>query len=108
MQRDLPDYLAITHALDKLDTEVMPSEVHGTLCGLLCANTGADATVWQKALWPNLPSGDLLAAEAYEIFKTSHDITRLQLNDPSCASQMLLPDHEDSLYNRLPPLGDRG
>jgi hypothetical protein len=106
MQRDLPDYQAINHALDKLNTEIMPSEVHGTLCGLLCANTSAEAEVWQKALWPNQPSGDLLAAEAYEIFKTSHDITRRQLNDPNCEFQMLLPDDDDSLDQRVHALGD--
>ena len=106
MQRDLPDYQAINHALDKLDTDIMPSEVHGTLCGLLCANTGAAAEVWQQALWPNRPSGDLLAAEANEIFTTCHDITRLQLNDPNCEFQMLLPDDDDSLDQRVHALGD--
>jgi len=106
MQRDLPDYQAISHALDKLDTEVMPSEVHGTLCGLLCANTGADAKIWQQALWPNQPGGDLLAAEANEIFETCHHIARQQLNDPTCEFQMLLPDDDDSLDQRVHALGD--
>jgi yecA family protein len=106
MQRDLPDYQALTHALDKLDTGVMPSEVHGTLCGLLCANTGAEPDMWQQALWPNQPNGDLLAAEANEVFKQTHDITRIQLNDPNCEFQMLLPDDDDSLEQRVQALGD--
>ena len=106
MQRDLPDYQALSHALKKLDTGVMPSEVHGTLCGLLCANTGAEPEMWQQALWPNRPNGDLLAAEANEVFKQTHDITRIQLNDPSCEFQMLLPDDDDSLEQRVQALGD--
>lgn len=106
MQRDLPDFQAITHALDKLNTEVMPSEVHGTLCGLLSANTSAEAEIWQKALWPNQPTGDLLAAEANEIFNTCHEISRVQLNDPNCEFQMLLPDDDDSLDQRINALSD--
>lgn len=106
MQRELPDYQAIAQALSKLNTEVMPSEVHGTLCGLLCANTSAEPAVWQQALWPNQPAGDLLAAEANEVFKTSHEVTRRQLNDPNCEFQMLLPDDNDSLDQRVNALGD--
>ncbi len=106
MPQTLPDYLILQNALSKLDTEISPSEVHGTLCGLLCANSNAGADVWQKSLWPNRPSGDLLAAEANEIFEQTHDITRRQLNDPTCEFEMLLPDDDDSLIQRVNALGD--
>lgn len=106
MPQNLPDYLILASALDKIGTEVTPSEVHGTLCGLLSANTGAEADAWQQALWPNLASGDLLAAEAREVFAQTHDITRIQLNDPSCEFEMLLPDDDDSLDHRVHALGD--
>jgi len=106
MLQNLPDYLILNNALHKLDTEITPSEVHGTLCGLLCANSNAGAEVWQQALWPNQPSGDLLSAEAREIFKQTHGITRRQLNDPTCEFQMLLPDDDDGLDARVNALGD--
>jgi yecA family protein len=106
MQHDLPDYLILASALQKLDTEVSPSEVHGTLCGLLSANTGAEPDVWQQALWPNQAKGDLLAAEANEVFTQTHNATRVQLNDPACEFQMLLPDDDDSLDQRVHALGD--
>lgn len=106
MQHDLPDHLILASALHKLDTEITPSEVHGTLCGLLSANTSAGMDIWQQALWPNQPKGDLLAAEANDVFKQVHDVTRMQLNDPSCEFQMLLPDDEDSLDQRVHALGD--
>jgi len=66
----------------------------------------AEADVWQQALWPNRPDGDLLAAEAHEVFKQTHTITRRQLNDPACEFQMLLPDDNDSLDARVNALGD--
>ena len=104
--QNLPDYLILDSALHKLDTEITPGEVHGTLCGLLCANGNAEVDVWQQALWPNRPDGDLLAAEAQEVFKQTHAITRRQLNDPACEFQMLLPDDNDSLDMRVNALGD--
>ncbi len=106
MLRDLPDYLILTSALKKLGTEVTPSEVHGTLTGLLCANTGADPEVWQQALWPNQPRGDLLAAEAREVFNQTHEVTRRQLNDPGCEFKMILPDDDGSIDQRVHALGD--
>ncbi len=106
MPQNLPDYLILNSALHKLETEITPSEVHGTLCGLLCANGNAEAGIWQQALWPNLPDGDLLVAEAHEIFKQTHDITQRQLNDPTCEFQMLLPDDNDCLDARVNALGD--
>lgn len=106
MPQNLPDYTILASALDKLDTEITPSEVHGTLCGLLCANDNAGVDVWRQALWPNQPGGDLLAAEAREIFQQTHDITRRQLSDPACEFQMLLPDDNDGLEARVNALGD--
>ncbi len=108
MEHTIPDYITITAALEKLDTEVTPSEVHGTLAGLLCATTSAKAELWQHNLWPHMShdSGDLLAAEALEIFNQLHDITRLQLNDPNCEFQLLLPVDDDHIDNRVNALGD--
>ena len=106
MQHELPDHLILASALQKLDTETTASEVHGTLCGLLCANTSARMEIWQKALWPNQAKGDLLAAEANSVFEQTHEATRVQLNDPNCEFQMLLPGDEDSLDQRVHALGD--
>ena len=105
MEHNIPDYITITAALEKLDTEVTPSEVHGTLAGLLCAITSAKAELWQQNLWSH-DSADLLAADALEIFNQLHDITRLQLNDPNCEFQLLLPVDDDHIDNRVNALGD--
>lgn len=106
METTSPDFSDIAFALDKLDTEVVPGEVHGTICGLLCANTAAPAETWIKSLWPHLPEGDMLVGEAIEIFKQLHTATRAQLNDPACDFQLLLPDDDISLDARVHALGD--
>ncbi|WP_455217273.1 UPF0149 family protein [Kaarinaea lacus] len=107
MEQYIPDYLAISAVLEKLETEVTPAEVHGTLCGLLCANVGASARQWQENLWPeSADKNDLVKAEALEILNQLHDTSRLQLNDPNCEYELLLPDDDDPLENRVNALGD--
>lgn len=106
MKNPIPDYDTLQHALGKLDTEITAGEVHGTICGLLCANTGAQAEQWQGALWPHSHQGDLLAAEALTVFKQIHNTSREQLNDPACDFHLLLPDDEDHLDQRVQALGD--
>lgn len=108
MEHHIPNYLTISSALDKLETEVTPGEVHGTLCGLLCADVGASADVWQDNLWPHKPmdKNDLLTAEALETLNQLHDITRLQLNAPDCDFELMLPDDDDPMETRVNALGD--
>lgn len=107
MEHNIPDYLTISSTLDKLETEVTASEVHGTLCGLLCANVSATASQWQDNLWPYAADkNDLIKAEALETLNQLHDTTRLQLNDPNCEFEILLPDDDDPLDKRVNALGD--
>ena len=106
MQNSLPDFDALLAALNSLETEVTVSEIHGIACGLLCANTGAKPAQWQTTLWPQQATGDLLAPEALAIFDELHDATRQQLNDPACDFQLLLPDDEESLDQRVYALGE--
>jgi uncharacterized protein YgfB (UPF0149 family) len=106
MEQNAPDFDELNAALDQLDTEVQASEVHGTLTGLLCVNVGAGSDIWQKNLWPHLPEDDLLINEALAVFNRAHDATRRQLNDPTCDFQLLLPDDESPLAERVNALGD--
>lgn len=106
MQDNSPDYDTLQIALDKLDTEITGGEVHGTLCGLLCANNSAEARQWQDNLWPHSQQGDLLAAEARQVFNEIHEATRQQLNDPTCDFQLLLPTDDEPLALRVQALGD--
>jgi len=118
MQRNLPNHLALASVLEKLDTEIMPSEVHATACGLLSANGSAAAHTWLHNLWPDKwpqasdeTSGekmhtDLLFAEADALLTELHETTRNQLNDPGCEFELLLPDDDDDIEDRVNALGD--
>ena len=104
----LPDYQTLLAALQKLDTEVSPSEIHGILTGLLCCDAGVGTRIWQQHLWPQWDNNDLLVRETLDSMNEIHDITRQQLNDPVCDLQLLLPDDEESLDNRVHALGEWG
>jgi len=118
MQAQLPDYPAVADVLEKLDTEIRPSEIHATACGLLCANGAASARTWLHNLWPDRwpaasaePSGepaptDLLLAEAGKLFDELHHSTRQQLNTPDCEFELLLPDDDEAIAQRVDALGD--
>jgi yecA family protein len=98
-----PDHDTLQRALDALDTEITASEVHGTLCGLLCANTGAGPELWQQQLWPH-------AAEAFSdtgaVLRAVHEAARQALNDPDCDFQLLLPGDDERLDTRVNALGE--
>lgn len=108
MEQHIPTYLTIDSALEKLETEVTPSEVHGTLCGLLCSSVSASAELWQDNLWPHLKrdKNDLVQTDTLETLNQLHEITRLQLNAPNCEFELLLPSDDDPLEARVNALGD--
>lgn len=102
MQNTAPDYDTLQIALDKFETEVTVSEVHGTLVGLLCANSSAKPEQWQDNLWPQRQP----AAESYDVFQELHQTSREQLNNPTCDFRLLLPDDDEPIDLRARALGD--
>ena len=108
MNQHIPSYQALLSILETLETEATPSEVHGTLCGLLCAKVSAKAEQWQNSLFPQMErdENDLLQTESLETLNQLHDASRLQLNDPNCEFELLLPDDAEPLETRVNALGD--
>ena len=106
MQKTIPDYDSLKGVLDRLESDITPAEIHGTLCGLLCARSGAPARLWQDNFWPELDKGDLLAREVRAVLNELHEITRDQLNDPTCDFQLLMPGDEEELDTRIHALSE--
>lgn len=106
MHSTLPDYQTLQESLQRLDTEITPSEIHGTISGVLCAHPSVPPQTWQDHLWPHWDKNDPLANEILAALNELHDITLQQLNDPACDFQLLLPDDDDSLDARVHALGD--
>jgi len=106
MTSDLFDCDRIESALQTLEADINPSEIHGTLCGMLCATDDTQASSWFQSLIPASNTSDLLANEARETLARLYSETRGQLNDPTCDFQLLLPDAQTDLNTRTISLGD--
>lgn len=106
MQYNTPNYDALALVIEKLGAQQVPAELHGTLTGLLCVNANAPAETWLENLFPGAAQGDLLAGEAFEELKQLHHSARKELNAPDCEFQLLLPDDDSNLDDRVHALGE--
>jgi hypothetical protein len=106
MTNNVFDFSQIESALQALEADTNPSEIHGTLCGMLCATSDTQANSWFQSLIPASDANDLLAKEARHTLVILYDETQRQLNDPTCDFQLLLPDEGTDLGTRSISLGD--
>ncbi|MCI0508141.1 MAG: UPF0149 family protein [Gammaproteobacteria bacterium] len=106
MTNEVLDFSQIESALQALEADINPSEIHGTLCGMLCATSDTQANSWFQSLIPATDTNDLLAIEARHTLATIYDETQRQLNDPTCDFQLLLPGEQTDLATRSISLGD--
>ena len=100
MTSDVFDCDRIESALQTLEADINPSEIHGTLCGMLCATSNTKANSWFQSLVPASDDSDLLVKEARETLARLYEETLQQLNDPTCDFQLLLPDEQTDLGTR--------
>lgn len=90
--------------LDKIDSEIEPSELHGAFCGLLCTQqTEFDAA--RNNLLQSFDEDNLLHREALQNLAALFDSTKQQINDPTCDFHLLLPEDE-SLEESVFALGE--
>lgn len=104
--------------LVKLGNEQSPSEVHGTLCGVLCANSDINVHEWlsltvltstelrdSEAESQAVMARDLLLEAITESFKAFFLTTITALSDPELGFYPLLPE-EDSEAVRLEAIAE--
>ncbi|MEJ2180050.1 MAG: UPF0149 family protein [Gammaproteobacteria bacterium] len=106
MTNDVFDCDHIESALQSLEADIGPSEIHGTLCGLLCATNDTQADSWFRSLIPESNNNDLLHEEARQSLALLHKETQRQLNDPTCDFQLLLPGDYVDAVTRTVSLGE--
>ncbi|MDG4553045.1 MAG: UPF0149 family protein [Candidatus Competibacter sp.] len=96
-----PVFERLTRLLDPFN----PAELHGLLCGLLCANPNLNCDQWLSHVHEEL-------ADAHEGSEPTDDLLRklfeygaTQLNNADCAVTPLLPEDEAPLQQRSDALG---
>jgi len=96
----------IESALQLLEADINASEIHGTLCALLCADSANTGQMWFENL---VPAAESLADQESEATQTLNQLceeTRLNLNDPTCEFELLLPADQEDIQTRTTALAD--
>ncbi|HEY0635127.1 MAG TPA: UPF0149 family protein [Gammaproteobacteria bacterium] len=106
MSTPLPAIEEISAALERLDSDMGAAECHGAMVGLLCAAGRMEKAHWQKRLFPELEQGDLLAGEQSATLACLYEESARQLDDAVLDFQLLLPDDEEPLEERIEALAE--
>ena len=106
MSTNLPNYSNILLTLDKIDSDIDPGELHGSICGLLSANSNAPFQIIIDNVLQSIDCNDLSHLEVLNTLESLFDTTKSQLNDPNCDFHLLLPEDEDSLEDSVFALGE--
>lgn len=106
MSTNAPDIDEIGDALERLESDSGAAECHGAMAGLLCAAGSMETARWLKRLFPSVETGDLLARGAIDTLARLYEETARQLDDAVLDFQLVLPDDEEPLDERIEALAE--
>jgi len=100
-----PDIPQLEDMLFNLDAALGATEAHGALCGMLCAQGATDVSKWMlHVLGEHDESTPALQAAGKELLKI-HKISVEQMNNNDIEFELMLPDDDDPLEDRVEGLG---
>ena len=97
----IPLFERLTRLLDPLD----PAELHGLLCGLLCADPTLDRDRWLVLARAELAEGAELTAPVCDLLAKLLEFGAAQLNADDGSVTPLLPNDDAPLRRRTEALG---
>lgn len=96
----LPSYADLTDALDKIQSPLHPSEVHGLICGIICiAESGAEDH------WENLIKGPKSSKQSSEVLRQLYTASFEEISQFSFEFALELPDTGTDITARAECLG---
>lgn len=96
----LPSYIELTNIFQKIQANSQTAQIHGMLCGYICATTGGEADFWEE-IFPNAKKN----RKGHEILKQIYETTYHQLSEFSFEFNLLLPDDQVDINARAEALG---
>ncbi|MDH5547653.1 MAG: UPF0149 family protein [Gammaproteobacteria bacterium] len=102
--KDNLTHTEIEQCLLRANADVEAAEAHGQLCGMLCVARELDATLWIEHVLGDQDPGNILAAEARDLLQSLYETTRQQFADGNYEFEILLPDDELDLGDRIADL----
>ncbi len=98
--QELPAYSEMLELLKQGGVMQEPAESHGLLSALLCSGHDAIQT-WLDELLIEQHEGDMLRAEAKQMLEGFAAVVKLQLHGTDLSYELLLPDDDSALYERV-------
>ena len=95
-----PSYIDLVNALQATDSPLQAPEVHGLICGLICATNGK-----MPAGWENLLTGPSKDPGSVEVLERTAHITLQEMSEFSFEFTLLLPDDGSDINQRAECLG---
>lgn len=99
-QSPLPSYAVLTKAIQTYQPNGHAAQIHGLLCGVLCANVNTTAKQWEK-IFPNIKKNK----KAHDLLKEVIHISHQQLKEFSFEFSLMLPSEKKDINNRAEALG---
>jgi len=101
-----PDYNSLSDVLVKAEADLVASEAHGALCGMICVAGSVELGSWLDQVFEELDLNNLLIKEASQLLVGLFNDTQAQLHDSQADFHMMLPDDNESLTQRTEALAD--
>ncbi len=100
------DYERVERQMASADIENSGAEVHGILCGLICAGREDAQARWFAELFTEEQAGDLLVRECAESLRVLHDEALAAVKGPGLGFTPFLPDDGKPLKLRAQAVAD--
>jgi uncharacterized protein YgfB (UPF0149 family) len=100
------NYERVERQLASADIESSGAEVHGILCGLICAGRDDAEARWFAELFDEATAADLLVRECAGSLKILYKETRVAVTGPGLGFTPFLPDDDKALMLRASAVAD--
>jgi len=95
-----PEYQPFVDIISPLALPISASELHGVMCGYLCASASSQAEGYLRALLVNEQKNEAMQRTATLAIYGLFHYSQQQINTMDFAFQMLLPDEHEPLIER--------
>ncbi len=100
------NYERVERQLASADIESSGAEVHGILCGLICAGREDAEARWFAELFDEASASDLLVRECAKSLKVLYDETLAAVKGPGLGFTPFFPDDEQAIKLRATAVAD--
>lgn len=101
----LPDYADVTKILNAIESMMPAAEVHGMLCGFICAGQRMNGKAWFESVLHAIEPHHGMSGLCRDMLLKLHEISHTQIRDIGFDFQLLLPDEDASLAMRAQAVG---